>query len=124
MSSRVRHLGLVWGIILIFWGNGLDHLDTWPLVHEDAPWIMSPGYTFWGEGRFASDLFTGFYHMEDHYFALVPVFSLFNGGLARLIGLGLFQTRLGVLTLMLLALAATYSLGRRLFSPEVGLIAI
>ena len=49
---------------------------------------------------------------------------MFNGGLAHLIGPGLFQTRFGIMALMLLALAATYSLGRRLFSPQVGLLAI
>src|SRR5262245_51466167 len=87
-------------IILIFWANGLAHLGTWPLVHEDEPWIMSPGYTFWSEGRFASDLFTGFYHMDQHYYGLVPVFALFNGGLAQFIGLGLFQTRFGIMILM------------------------
>src|SRR5262245_23358482 len=113
-KRRWLHLALPLAIILIFWANCLAYLDAWPLVYEDEPWIMSPGYTFWEERRLASDLFTGFYHMEQHYFALVPVFSLFNGGLAHLIGLGLFQTRFAIMALMLLALAATYGLGRRL----------
>jgi 4-amino-4-deoxy-L-arabinose transferase-like glycosyltransferase len=111
-------------IILIFWVNGVTHLDVWPLVHEDEAWIISPGYTFWGEGRFGSDLFTGFYGMENHFFGFLPLFSLLNGGLARLIGLGLFQTRFGALLLMVLALALTYRVGRLLFSAPAGLLAV
>lgn len=110
--------------LLIFWANGVAHLDVWPLVHEDEPWILSPGYTLWTEGRFGSDLFTGFYGMERHFFGFMPLFSILNGGLARLVGVGLFQARLGSLSLMLLALAATYALGRALFSPAVGLVAV
>jgi hypothetical protein len=121
-SFRSRVLAYI--IILIFWANAITHLDVWPLVHEDEAWIISPGYTFWGEGRFGSDLFSGFYGMENHFFGFLPLFSLLNGGLSRLIGLGLFQARFGALLLMLLALAATYRAGRRLFSARVGLLAI
>jgi len=120
MSSRL----LACAILLVFWANGLAYLASWPPVHEDEPWILSPGYTFWGEGRFGSDLFSGFYGMEDHFFGFLPLFSLLNGGLARLIGLGLFQLRYGTLALMLLALAATYKAGQRLFSARVGLLAL
>ena len=120
MSSRL----LACAILLVFWANGLAYLASWPPVHEDEPWILSPGYTFWGEGRFGSDLFSGFYGMEDHFFGFLPLFSLLNGGLARLIGLGLFQLRYGTLALMLLALAATYKVGQRLFSARVGLLAL
>lgn len=111
-------------ILLIFWTNGVAHLDTLPLVHEDEPWILSPGYTFWQEGRFGSDLFTGFHGMENHFFGFLPLVSLLNGGLAHLIGVGLFQTRFGLLSSMFLALAATHRLGRVLFSAQVGTVAI
>jgi hypothetical protein len=110
--------------LLFLWATSLTNLDRFPKIHEDEAWQAAPGYTFWAEGRFATDLFAGFYGMEQHYYGFMPLFPILVGGTLHLFGLGLFQARLVPLTLTLLTLALTYRLGAKLFSPWHGLLAI
>jgi 4-amino-4-deoxy-L-arabinose transferase-like glycosyltransferase len=111
-------------LLLYFWATGLTNLDRFPKVHEDEAWQAAPGYTFWTEGRFGTDLFAGFYGMEQHYYGFMPLFPILAGGGLRLFGLGLFQARLVPLALVLLTLALTHRLGSRLFSPWHGTLAV
>src|SRR5262245_54649973 len=81
-------------VIVTFVGVGRYGLGTYPIVHEDEPWIAAPGYGFWTSGAFATDLFRGLYGSERHFYGFMPLFSLLSGGFLRLFGLGLFQVRL------------------------------
>lgn len=107
-----------------FWTTGLTNLDRFPKIHEDESWQAAPGYTFWAEGRFGTDLFAGFYGMERHYYGFMPLFPILVGGALHLFGLGLFQARLVPLALMTLTLALTHRLGTKLFSPWHGTLAV
>ncbi len=111
-------------LALYFWATGLANLDRFPKIHEDESWQAAPGYTFWAEGRFGTDLFAGFYGMERHYYGFMPLFSILVGGALHLFGLGLFQARLVPLVLIMLTLALTHRLGARLFSPWHGMLAV
>jgi hypothetical protein len=115
---------LVLLLILLFWANGLNHLDRFPPIHEDEPWIAAPGYTFWEKGYFGTDLFAGFYGMEQHYYTFPPLFSLLVGGGQHLFGMGLFQARLIPLICIMLTLAITYRLGASCFSHWHGGVAV
>ncbi|HEX9926743.1 MAG TPA: hypothetical protein VGD99_29115, partial [Anaerolineae bacterium] len=111
-------------LLFVFWANGIANLDRFPKIHEDESWQAAPGYTFWAEGRFGTDLFAGFYGMEDHYYGFMPLFPIMVGAALHLFGLGLFQARLVPLTLITLTLALTHRLGTKLFSPWHGMVAV
>ncbi|MCB0154274.1 MAG: hypothetical protein KDF65_05710, partial [Anaerolineae bacterium] len=111
-------------LILLFWAAGLTHLDRFPKIHEDEAWQAAPGYTFWAEGHFGTELFAGFYGMEEHYYGFMPLFPILVGGALHLFGLGLFQARLVPLILITLSLALTHRLGSKLFSPWHGTLAV
>ena len=118
------HRAAAAALLLLFVGMGLWNLDRWPKVHEDESWQAAPGYTFWTEGRFGTDLFRGFSGMERHYYGFMPLFPLMLGGSLKLFGFGLLQARFVPLGLAALTLLLTYLLGERLFSPAHGLVAL
>lgn len=114
-KSGVRRIWLprfaALALILYFWASGIAYLDRSPPVHEDEPWTAAPGYTFWDTGRFGTELFAGFYGMEQHYYAFPPLFSMLVGAALHLFGMGLFQARVVPLACIILTLALTYRLG-------------
>ncbi len=57
---------------LTFWLVSLLNLNRFPVIHQDEPWILSPGYKLFTQGTFGSDFFTGFYGMERHYLQFMP----------------------------------------------------
>ncbi len=111
-------------LLFYFWANGVSGLDRFPKIHEDESWQAAPGYTFWLEGHFGTDLFAGFYGMEEHYYGFMPLFPIMVGLALHLFGVGLLQARLVPLILITLTLALTHRLGTKLFSPWHGTIAI
>jgi hypothetical protein len=117
-----------WGILMVcwlyLWATGLQDLAVRPRVYEDEPWIASPGYGLWERGEYGSELLQGFYGMERHYLAFMPLYSLISGVWLYLASLGLFQARLLMLYCALLILALTYRLARRVWSPTAGVAAL
>jgi 4-amino-4-deoxy-L-arabinose transferase-like glycosyltransferase len=111
-------------LLLIYWAVSLRHLTVVPTVYEDEPWIASTGWKLAATGTFGSDLFAGFYGMENANYGFLPVYSFIAAAVFKLIGLGIFQVRLESVIFGLLVLALTYALGRRLFRPSVGLLAL
>lgn len=111
-------------LLLIFWGAALRHLDRFPIVSQDEPWILSPGYKLFSRGLYGSDLFAGLYAMETHYMEFLPLMSIVQGGVARLIGVGVWQLRYAPVALGLLTLALTFALARRLADAMVGVLAM
>jgi hypothetical protein len=102
----------------------LHDLAVVPRVYEDEPWQASTGWKIATAGVFGSDMFTGFYRMESHYYGYMPLHPLLLAILFRGAGLGLFQARFEPVVLGLLTLALTYALGRRLFGAAVGVLAL
>jgi len=111
-------------LIFSFWTTGLTNLDRFPKIHEDEAWQAAPGYTFWAEGHFGTNLFAGFYGMEQHYYGFMPLFPILVGAALHLFGLGLFQARLVPLILITLTLGLTHRLGRQLFTAWHGTLAV
>lgn len=122
-GTRFQLLSFIFlfGIYLVF---SLKNLDALPVVYEDEPFIASTGWKIATEGKFGTDLFTGFYGMENHVFLFPPAYPLLLGGVFHLIGISLFKARLVSVILGGIILLLTYSLGSRLFRPTIGLLAI
>ncbi len=111
-------------LLLLYWAVSLRHLTIVPPVYEDEPWQASTGWKLATEGVFGTDVFAGFYGMENHYYGYMPLHPFLLAIVFKLGGLGLFQDRFEPVALGLLTLALTYGLGKRLFRPEVGLLAV
>jgi 4-amino-4-deoxy-L-arabinose transferase-like glycosyltransferase len=94
------------------------------VLQEDESWQSSPAYKLATEGVYGSDMFAGFFGMEQHYYGFMPLYPLMLAGAFRLWGAGLFQARLVSLVLALLILSLTFALGRKLFGARVGAIAV
>jgi 4-amino-4-deoxy-L-arabinose transferase-like glycosyltransferase len=125
LSSPGRHPGLVaLAAGLLFAVTAARHLDAVPQVYEDEPWQASTAYKLMTSGVFGSDLFAGFYNMDQRYYGFMPLHPLLLAGFFRVLGPGLVQARLETVTLSLLTLLLTFTLGTRLFSAWVGAIAV
>ena len=66
-------LSLLFSLLLFYWAFSLRHLDIVPQVQEDEPWQASTGWKLAAEGVFGSDMFSGFYGMERHYYGYMPL---------------------------------------------------
>jgi 4-amino-4-deoxy-L-arabinose transferase-like glycosyltransferase len=91
-------------LLFTFWSIELINLDRHPPLHEDEAWILSPGYKLATRGEFGSDLFTGFYGMEQHYLEFPPLMSIVPGVGTRVFGLSVWSMRylpvaFGILTI-------------------------
>src|SRR5260370_7021246 len=125
LSSLGRRPGLVaLGVGCVFLVSSVRHLATVPQVYEDEPWQASTAYKLLTSGVFGSDLFTGFYNMDQRYYGFMPLHPLLLAGFFRVLGPGLVQARLETVTLSLLTLLLTYTLGARLFGGWVGALAV
>ncbi|MBI3760965.1 MAG: hypothetical protein HY260_03770, partial [Chloroflexi bacterium] len=94
-------------MLLLFWAFSAIHLDRFPTVHQDEPWILSPGYKLFSQGVYGSDLLVGYYGMERHYFEFMPLMSILQGPAAEFFGLGVLQMRFVPVSLGALTLALT-----------------
>ncbi len=115
-SARVAALASV----ALFWALALWNVERFPPLHNDEPWILSPGYQLATRGRYGVDMLAGFANMEAHYLEFMPLFPVLQGIAARGLGLGVFQLRYLPAVLGTLTVALTFRLGRQLFSARVG----
>jgi hypothetical protein len=111
-------------VLALFLGISLRHLDSVPQVYEDEPWQASVGYKLETQGVFGSDLFAGFYGMEQRYYGFMPLHPLLLAADFKLLGAGLVQARVETVTLSALTLVLTFALGARLFNAAVGALAV
>lgn len=119
-SSKRLETGALALIVALFGVLALPDLGTLPPVYEDEPWQASTAWKLARDGVFGSDLFAGLDRMERSCFRYPPVHPLLLAATFRLIGPGLVAARGESVALGLLALLATWALGRRLAGPAVG----
>jgi hypothetical protein len=108
----------------VFLVASVRHLDTVPQVYEDEPWQASTAFKLATQGLFGSDLFAGFYNMDQRYYGFMPLHPLLLAGIFKAVGPGLAQARAETVGLSLLTLCLTYLLGTRLFDAWVGALAV
>jgi hypothetical protein len=111
-------------LLLSFWFVSLRHLSLLPPVHDDEPWQASTGWKIATTGVFGTDLFSGWFGMDRHYYGYMPLHPMFLALVYKLVGLGLWQSRFETVVMGLVTLALTYALGRRLAGPNVGTLAV
>jgi hypothetical protein len=104
--------------------TGLRHLDTVPQVYEDEPWQASTAYKLLTQGVFGSDMFAGFFNMDQRYYGFMPLHPLLMAAVFRFLGTGLTQARVETVLLSGVTLILTFALGTRLFDAWVGAVAV
>ncbi len=109
--------------VVIYCGVSLDHLNVIPPVGQDEPWIAAAPYKFATEGVFGSDLFKGYYGMEQHNFQ-PPLYPILLAGVFKIAGMGVFQMRILPVMCGLTVLVMTFLVGRQIGGASLGLIAI
>jgi 4-amino-4-deoxy-L-arabinose transferase-like glycosyltransferase len=124
MSKPLYRLSLI-ALLLAYWLISLSNITIVPRVYEDEPWQASTGLKIAEQGVFGSDMFSGFYHMQDRYYGYMPLHPILLSIIYRFASEGLFQSRFEPIALGVLLLALTYSLARRVFKDDrIGLLSI
>jgi 4-amino-4-deoxy-L-arabinose transferase-like glycosyltransferase len=124
MGSRRWPWLLAGALLALFLLTGLRHLDGVPQVYEDEPWQASTAYSLLTRGTFGSELFSGFFNMDQRYYGFMPLHPFLMAATFKLIGVGLGQARVETEVLTALTLILTFALGVRLFNAWVGTLAV
>jgi len=126
---RMRAQGWAWllaGLVLaLFLATGLQRLDAVPQVYEDEPWQASTAYELLTRGTFGSELFAGFFNMDQRYYGFMPLHPFLLAVTFKLIGVGLAQARTETVLLTAITLVLTFLLAVRLFRDAwIGALAV
>ena len=111
-------------LLLTFWWVSLNHIEQYPPVSEDEPWIAAPAHNLAVEGIYGTSLFADYYGMDTHYYQHMPLYPILQAGLFRLTGLGVLQMRLLSVSMGLLILALMMAIGKQIGGSHIGLMAI
>ena len=122
-SAAWLHRALLMALVLLYLGISLPNLARVPPLHEDESWQASTGWRI-AAMALRLEYVRGFLNAEQRYYGFMPIHPLIEGLVFRFAGLGVFQIRATSVAMGLLTLLLTYSLGRRLFGPSVGLLAV
>jgi hypothetical protein len=111
MKRRRISSTILIALLFFYLAISLQNLTIVPPVYEDEPWQASTGWKLATESIFGSDLFTGLYAMEQRHYRFMPVHPLLLAAIYRIVGFGLFQSRLEPVLMGLLTLILAYLLG-------------
>jgi hypothetical protein len=109
---------------LVYLALTVPHLDRYPPVGEDEPWIAAAPVKLATQGVLGNDLFAGYYSMERHHLQHMPVYPLLEAGVFRLLGVGVWQMRALSVAFGLVLLAVVFVVGAQTGDARVGLVAV
>lgn len=107
-------------VLAVFLAIGLRHLDSLPQAYEDEPWQASTAYSLLTHHTFGSELFAGFYAMDQRYYGFMPLHPFLLTATFKLLGVGLQQARTETVIFSALTLLLTFTLAIRLFNSVNG----
>ena len=124
IAPSVRNRAALAALMTLYLAVSLTNLAVVPPAHEDESWQASVGWKLATEGVFGSDMFAGLGRADERYYGFLPVHPILLAATFRVAGLGLLQLRLETVFLGAAVLLLTYAVGRRLWSPAIGLVAV
>ena len=116
--------GVLLACAAVFLALSLDHLDVFPAVGEDEPWIAAAPYKLATQGVYGSDLFAGYYGVDRHNYQHMPLFPLMQAGLFKLIGVGVFEMRLLAVLFGLALIFVVFLVGSHIADWRVGALSV
>jgi 4-amino-4-deoxy-L-arabinose transferase-like glycosyltransferase len=102
----------------------VPYLQDFPVMEWSQMRIINPAYKLAVQGVYGNDLLTGFYNAEHRYYEYMPLYPLQVAMAFRLLGPGIWQARAVSVLGGLICLLLVYALGRRLYGPRIGLLAV
>ena len=110
--------------VLAYLAVTVPGLGVFPPVGEDEPWIAAAPYKLATQGVLGSDLFTGYYGMERHHYAHMPIYPLAQAAIFKTFGAGVVQMRALPVACGLLLLVVVFMVGRQAGGGRVGALAV
>ena len=103
--------------VLVFLVSVVPDLADFPVPTDDEIWVMSASFKLANEGVFGSDMFSGFFHADSHYFFNMPLHHVVLAASFKLFGAGVLQARLVGVAYGLATLLLTYLIARKAYGP-------
>jgi 4-amino-4-deoxy-L-arabinose transferase-like glycosyltransferase len=110
--------------VLAYLAATMPRLGVFPPVGEDEPWIAAAPYKLATQGVLGSDLFFGYYGMERHHYAHMPIYPLAQAAIFKAFGVGVVQMRALPVACGLLLLLVVFIVGRQAGGDRVGALAV
>lgn len=110
--------------VLILLVSVLPNLANHPAITDDEMWVFSSAYKLAREGVFGSDMFSGFYNAEGHYYFNMPAQHFVIAAAFKLLGAGIVQARLAGVVYAIATLLLTYLLTRRLYGVAAAVLSL
>ncbi|NYB52727.1 MAG: glycosyltransferase family 39 protein [Methanobacteriaceae archaeon] len=99
------------------------NLDKFPVINVDENWFVNPAYNLAMFGYMGTSMIFGFYNIANFTYWQPPVYFLLLAGSFKLFGFGVVQARMVGVFLGFLTVLFTYLLGLNLYNKRVGLLA-
>lgn len=122
--SDLRIAALAVLMLLAYWLVSLAHLTVFPPVGQDEPWIAAAPYKLAAEGVYGSDLFAGYFRIDERNYQHMPLYPLLQAAIFKAAGVGVFQMRFLPVACGMLVLPLTFALGRQMADQQVGILAM
>ena len=110
--------------VLAYLAVTMPRLGVFPPVGEDEPWIAAAPYKLATQGVLGSDLFAGYYGMERHHYAHMPIYPLAQAAVFKAFGAGVVQMRALPVACGLLLLVVVFIVGRQAGGDRVGALSV
>src|SRR5262245_31924845 len=111
-------------VLAVYAFVSINHLTVFPPMGEDEPWIAASPYKLATQGIYGSDLFAGYYGMDQHSFHHMRVFRMREALVFKIVGVGIFQMRMLPVALGFVLLLLVLAAGSQLGNRALGMLAI
>ena len=122
--AMTRSHGVLLACAIAFLALSFDHLDVFPAVGEDEPWIAAAPYKLATQGVYGSDLFAGYYGVDRHNYQHMPLYPLMEAGVFKVIGISVFKMRLLSVLFGLALILVVFLVGGRIGDRRLGAFAV
>lgn len=112
------------GALVIFLVSVMPNLANHPAVTDDEIWVLSASYKLAQHGVFGSDMFTGFYHVDQHYFFNMPLHHFVIAAFIKVLGAGVAQARFVSVVYGIATMFLTYAIARRVSGVPVAILSL
>jgi 4-amino-4-deoxy-L-arabinose transferase-like glycosyltransferase len=116
-NKEILILLLIYAVLYSF------NLDKFPVISGDENYFLNPAYDLVMFGKMGTSMIYGFYNIANFTYWQPPVFILLMAASFKLFGFGIVQARMVSVFLGFLTVLFIYLLGLKLYNKKIGLLA-